>query len=113
MKPASAKNKGRLLQQWVRDRLLSRLKGVEPDDIKSTPMGVNGPDVMLSPAARRKWPWTVECKSRAAFSVYSIMDQAESSMPPNTRPVVILKGNRKKPLALVYAEHFLDITCQK
>ena len=45
MKPASAKNKGRLLQQWVRDILLSKLKGVEDDDVKSTPMGVNGPDI--------------------------------------------------------------------
>jgi len=113
MKPSSAKNKGRLLQQWVRDGLLSRLKGVEPDDVKSTPMGVNGPDVMLSPAARRKWPWTVECKSRSAFSVYSIMDQAESNLSKNTKPVVIIKGNRKNPLALVYAKDFLDITCQK
>ena len=43
MKPSSAKNKGRLLQQWVRDILLSKIGGVEDDDIKSTPMGVNGP----------------------------------------------------------------------
>ena len=61
MKPASAKNKGRLLQQWVRDILLSRIKGVEQDDIKSTPMGVNGPDISLSPLARKNWPWAVEC----------------------------------------------------
>jgi|TARA_R110000744_G_scaffold13582_2_gene39401 hypothetical protein len=113
MKPSSAKNKGRLLQQWVRDALLSRLKGVEPDDIKSTPMGVNGPDVMLSPAARRKWPWTVECKSRAAFSVYSIMDQAESSLSPDTKPVVVIKANRKEPLALIYAKDFMEMSCRK
>lgn len=113
MKPASAKNKGRILQKWVRDILLSCLKSMEPDDIKSTPMGVNGPDIQLSPAARRKWPWTVECKSRATFSVYSIMDQAEKNLMKNTKPVVIIKGNRKEPLALVHAKHFLEMSCRK
>ena len=34
MKPASAKNKGRLLQQWVRDILLSKLKGKDLSLIK-------------------------------------------------------------------------------
>jgi len=49
MKPASAKNKGRLLQQWVRDILLSKLKGVEDDDIKSTPMGCEWTLILVYP----------------------------------------------------------------
>ena len=112
VKTSSAKNKGRLLQQWVRDILLSKLSGVEADDVKSTPMGVNGPDVSLSPLARKMWPWAVECKSRAKFAVYDIMLQAESHVTKNTKPLVIIKGNRKEPLAIVYAKDFLEMSCQ-
>ena len=113
MKPASAKNKGRLLQQWVRDILLSRIKGVEQDDIISTPMGVNGPDIRLSALTRKKWPWAVECKSRAKFAVYDIISQAESHVTKGTKPLVIIKANRKEPLAVVYAKDFLEMSCQK
>ena len=87
-------------------------KGVEDDDIKSTPMGVNGPDISLSPLARKKWPWAVECKSRAKFAVYDIMSQAESHVTKNTKPLVIIKANRKEPLALIYAKDFLEMSCQ-
>ena len=64
---SSAKAKGRRLQQWVRNYLQQHLKGVEDDDVTSTPGGVNGPDIGLSPLARRLFPWTVECKESHAF----------------------------------------------
>ena len=112
IKVSSAKAKGRRLQQWVRDYLHSNLKGVEKDDITSTPGGVNGPDIGLSPLARKLFPWTVECKSRSSFSVYEALEQAERNLIKNTKPIAILKGDRKQPLALVYAEDLLEIlTC--
>ena len=111
MKPASAKNKGRLLQQWVRDKLLSRLKGVEQDDIKSTPMGVNGPDISI-PLARKKWPWAVECKSRAKFAVYDIISQAESHVTKGTKPLVIIKANQRTTSNRL-RKRFLEMSCQK
>ena len=112
IKVSSAKAKGRRLQQWVRDYLHSNLKGVEKDDITSTPGGVNGPDIGLSPLARKLFPWTVECKSRSSFSVYEALEQAERNLIKNTKPVAILKGDRKQPLALLYAEDLLEIlTC--
>ncbi len=112
IKVSSAKAKGRRLQQWVRDYLHSNLKGVEKDDVTSTPGGVNGPDIGLSPLARKLFPWTVECKSRSSFSVYEALEQAERNLIKNTKPVAILKGDRKQPLALLYAEDLLEIlTC--
>ena len=112
IKVSSAKAKGRRLQQWVRDYLHSNLKGVEKDDITSTPGGVNGPDIGLSPLARKLFPWTVECKSRSSFSVYEALEQAERNLIKNTKPIAILKGDRKQPLALLYAEDLLEIlTC--
>jgi hypothetical protein len=112
IKVSSAKAKGRRLQQWVRDYLHSNLKGIEKDDVTSTPGGVNGPDIGLSPLARKLFPWTVECKSRASFSVYDALEQAERNLIKSTKPIAILKGDRKQPLALVYAEDLLEIlTC--
>ena len=109
---SSAKAKGRRLQKWVRDYLHSNLKGIEKDDVTSTPGGVNGPDIGLSPLARKLFPWTVECKSRSSFSVYDALEQAERNLIKNTKPIAILKGDRKQPLALVYAEDLLEIlTC--
>ena len=112
IKVSSAKAKGRRLQQWVRDYLHSNLEGIEKDDITSTPGGVNGPDIGLSPLARKLFPWTVECKSRSSFSVYEALEQAERNLIKNTKPIAILKGDRKQPLALLYAEDLLEIlTC--
>jgi hypothetical protein len=111
---ASAKAKGRRLQQWVRDFLRSNLPGVEDDDITSTPGGVNGPDIGLSPLARRTFPWTVECKARARVGLYDALEQAESNLIDNTRPVAIYKQDRKEPIAVLYAKDFLELTaCQK
>ena len=63
IKTSSAKNKGRKLQQWTRDRILELVPTLEPDDVKSTSMGAGGEDVQLSPAARKSVPLTIECKT--------------------------------------------------
>ena len=55
----------------------------------------------------------VECKSRAKFAVYDIISQAESHVTKGTKPLVIIKANRKEPLAVVYAKDFLEMSCQK
>ena len=73
-----AKQKGRLGQQEIRDRLLEAFPEFEPDDIKSTTMGESGADIQLSPAARKKLPLSVEVKRRKAElkTVYRFMEQA-------------------------------------
>ena len=40
------------------------------------------------------------------------MSQAENHVTKGTKPLVIIKGNRKEPLALIYAKDFLEISCQ-
>ena len=107
---SSAKAKGRRLQQWVRDWLRENLKGVEDDDVQSTPGGVNGPDIGLSPLARKIWPWTVECKARARVPLYDALEQAESNLINQTKPVAIIKADRKDPIAILYAKDFLEMT---
>ena len=63
MKPASAKQKGRLLQQAVVTAVLERFPGLTAADVRSTPMGVRGVDVQLSARAKQAFPYSIECKS--------------------------------------------------
>ena len=64
MKSRSAKNKGKRLQNTVRDVLLETFNTLEPDDIKSAVMGDSGEDIQLSPAARKLIPYSIECKNQ-------------------------------------------------
>lgn len=107
MKPQSAKAKGRKLQQWVRDQILQRFPTLSIDDVRSTSMGAGGEDVQLSTAARELVTYTIECKNRKAIAVYKDYEQAKTH--GLIEPLVILKQNLSKPLALVDAEHFLDL----
>jgi len=67
VKTSSAKAKGRRLQQKVRDLILETFSELEEDDVRSTSMGAGGEDVQLSPLARRKFPFSVECKNVEKF----------------------------------------------
>ncbi len=67
MRTSSAKAKGRRLQQKVRDLILETFSELEEDDVRSTSMGASGEDVLLSPLARKKFPFSVECKNVEAF----------------------------------------------
>lgn len=107
MKPASAKNKGRILQQWVRDHILATFLQLEPDDVRSTSMGATGEDVMLSPTARRAVPYQIECKNKATSQIHTYYEQAKTH--GKHEPLVIVKQDRKKPLAIVDAEHFFQL----
>ncbi len=107
MKAASAKSKGRNLQQWVRDKILSVLD-LEPDDVRSTSMGAMGEDILLSPKARAKFPFSIECKSHKRFALYNHYEQATSNCPDGSEPLLIIKANHKKPLAIVDAEWFIE-----
>ncbi len=77
MRPASAKAKGRDGQKAFRDKLLEAFPVLEPDDIRSTPMGSPGEDLLLSPAARRVLKGIqVECKNCKKISIATWLAQA-------------------------------------
>ena len=107
LKPSSAKAKGRVLQQAVRDLILAKFD-LEPDDVRSVSMGVSGEDLLFSPAARRKLPISVECKSRASISVYGHYQQAKDNAR-GYEPVLVIKQNRDKPLVVVDCVYFFDL----
>ena len=107
MKTSSAKGKGRRLQQWVRDQILETFPDLTPYDVASTSMGAAGVDVQLSTAARRVFPFAVECKNQESLNMWKAWNQAESNAG-DLEPMLIVKKNHSAPLAIVDAEFLLE-----
>lgn len=104
-----AKQKGRLGQQEIRDRLLETFPEFEPDDIKSTVMGDSGEDIQLSPAARKKIPLSIEVKRRKAElkTVYGFIEQASRHTPHE--PVVFFRSDRKPWVVMIGIDHYMEL----
>lgn len=109
MKPASAKAKGRNLQQRVRDSILVKYPDLEPGDVRSTGMGQSGNDIQLSPAAQKKFPFGIECKNIATFSGYKFLKQADDGKDKHMIPIAVVKANHKQPMVLMYLDDFMEV----
>lgn len=106
MKPRSKKNKGKRLQNHLRDLVLEAFPGLTDRDVRSTTMGDSGSDLKLSEAAFRVFPYDVECKSNARFAIYAPYEQRGA---PEGERLLVIKGDRKEPLAVVSLEHFMSL----
>ena len=111
MNPSSAKAKGRRLQQWVRDKLIEMLE-VHPEDIESRSMGAGGEDLIMARAARLKFPHSIECKNVEKLNIWDAYEQAIANSG-DYEPLVVIKKNGKKPLAVVDAEYFISLFGEK
>ncbi len=113
MKPASAKKKGRDAQKDIRDILLEAFPELEPDDIRSNPMGAPGEDLLLSPAARRTLGGIqIECKNCKTVSLPAWFKQAEEHGPHI--PTVIFRVGRGQQWAVsLTIESFLRLLKRK
>lgn len=111
---SSAKAKGRRLQQIVVDFILGLHPDLEPDDVVSCPMGSHGADVKLSPAARKRFGYAVECKARQKFALYADYDQAKAhTVKSGGEPLLIVKGDRKAPLVVMSLDHFAELVSRR
>lgn len=108
MKPQSAKAKGRNLQKTVRDELLARAPHLEPDDIRSTSMGASGVDIQLSPAARKVYPFSIECKAQESLNIWAALEQAEQNKGQHI-PLLCFKRNRTEIYVALSLKDFLDV----
>ena len=70
-------------------------------------MGAQGEDVQLSEAGLKCFPFSVECKNLAKVAVYKFYEQATTHS--TAEPLVVIKQNRSKPLAVVDLDHFIDL----
>lgn len=108
MKTSSAKAKGRNLQKYVVSRILHWFPNLASDDVTSRSMGAGGEDLLLSAAARKVLPISIECKSHAAFAVYKDYSQAKANAG-KYEPILIIKQNNSKPLAIMDLDYFLGV----
>ena len=107
MKASSAKAKGRKLQQWFANLLIEKLS-LDEEDLESRPMGSQGEDIILGKQSRDKFPYSIECKNQEAVNIWKAYQQAEDNCK-GYEPLVIIKRNRSKTLAVVDAEHFVSL----
>ena len=96
IKPSSAKGKGRGLQYWVCERI-SRLLGIpfdQKDDdclIHSRDMGLSGTDIVLRGEARKRFPYSIECKSCETLSIPAWVEQAKTNEQEGTDWLLVFK----------------------
>ena len=108
MKTSSKKGKGRRLQNFVRDRLVTSFPSLEDDDIKVAIMGENGEDIKLSPAAKKAIPYSFECKNQERLSIWESLNQAEENCEDRV-PVLVFKRNRSKTYAVIEFDKFTKL----
>lgn len=108
MKTSSCKAKGRALCKYVKERILYHFKYIKESDVKVTSSGANGEDLQLSSYARELFPFSVECKNRASFAIYKDYAQCKTNAKEYI-PLLIIKQNNSKPLAVVDLEQFIQL----
>jgi len=111
---ASAKTKGRELQQWTAQRI-SQITGIscgKDEDIESRPGAQTGVDIILRGAAREAFPFGIECKSGEHIGWQAAIRQARDNAKKSRFPfwLVFLKTKRfKSRFVLLEAEIFFAI----
>ena len=88
--------------------LIDRLD-INPEDLESRSMGAGGEDLIMSSGARQMFPYSIECKNQESLNVWNAFEQAQKNSGVY-EPILIIKKNRKTPLAVVDAEHFVQLT---
>jgi len=109
MRTASAKQKGRRLQQDVSKALLNISNGLESDDIRSASMGAPGEDILLSPAARKQFPFSIECKNVEKLSIWSAIEQARTNCRAEHTPLIAFCKNHEDIQVSLPMNKFLEI----
>ena len=111
MKTQSRKAKGRRLQQQFMQLLIEKLE-IDPEDIESRSMGAGGEDLIMSKAARNKFPYSIECKNQESLNIWKAWDQANGNKGIY-EPMIVIKKNGVSPLIVIDAENFLDMIKEK
>ena len=109
MKNRSKQQKSRYLQNLVKDRIIKLFPSLTKKDIRTSTTGENGADVkLLTLAARKLFPYSIECKNRSDNKqIYSFYKQATKHS--NLEPLLVIKTKREKPLAIIDLEHLFEL----
>ena len=109
MRTSSAKAKGRRLQDAVRDLILEHYPALEPDDVQCAIMGQSGTDIKLSPAAKRAFPYAVECKNQEKINIWASLDQAQENAAEGQTPLLVFKKNRTESYVAMKLSDFIKL----
>ena len=107
MKARSAKNKGKRLQNILRDKLVELYPTLK-DDIGSQIMGMTGEDIVLTPLAKTLIPYSFECKNVEKLNVWKSFEQCKSNAGDLT-PILVIKKNRQTPKVVMELDEWLEI----
>lgn len=88
--------------------LLEAFPELAEDDLRSTSMGAQGEDILMSPKARKKLPWNIEVKRGKAFNLVKACKQAE--FRAEHEPVAMGRYDRDKQwYATIKLEYLLEL----
>lgn len=112
MKTSSAKAKGRRLQQQVRDllRTIGKPRGLVAEDIESRGMGQNGVDLILSPAAKKVFNLSIECKNVEKLNVITTFkEHYDKYAEDSSLKLLIHSKNNSATLVTLNLLDFLEL----
>lgn len=103
------KAKGREFQQKIAGMIRTAFNLPDPDAV-STSMGQAGIDIQLSDAARKIFPYAVECKKAETVKIWEWLKQAEENgKKTGLIPLLTFSRSRSKTYAVVEMDHFLQL----
>ena len=108
---SSAKAKGRNLQQWACEQI-SRLLDLpwgKDELIASREASQTGTDVRLIGEAKKRFPFSVECKYQESWALPAWIKQAKSNQGEGTDWLLIIKKNHTTPVVVMDAERFFEL----
>ena len=108
MKVSSKKGKGRTLQNLVRDLVLQNFKNLTQNDVRPAIMGQSGMDIRLSQAARKQFPFAVQCKNTQKLNICSAIEQCQANAKDLT-PLLVFKRNHSKTYVCLQITDFIKL----
>ena len=70
-------------------------------------MGAGGEDLIMSKAARTKFPYSVECKNQERLNIWQAWEQTNNNKGIY-EPMLVIKKNGTSPLVVLNADNFLE-----
>ena len=108
MNNKSRNQKGRRLQNHLRDRLLKAFPHLKEADVKVAIMSEPGADIKLSRIAKKLITYQFECKNQEKMkTVYQWFKQCKGHGP--LEPILVIKSNSQEELAVLRLDVLMDL----
>ena len=72
-------------------------------------MGVAGTDIQLSPAARKLFPYDVECKNSEKLNIWASIEQCENNTNNGNNSLIVFSKNHKPTYICITLKHFMEL----